>query len=161
MDFSVDVTAKSGSEYRVIVSTVNVDIFPDGLKDIIGNEIEIADVALERISGSDITSYEVLMKIASVIGEIFNSNENLILYFYCDDMRSIPRRNESITPQKYRSNLFSAMFDRYLSLNGFTDIMNVPVEIKADRDIYIHLIARTCHSHYLSEIRKFVVGQGK
>ena len=59
-------------------------------------------------------------------------NENAILYFYCDDINEINRRNHDITPQKYRSRLFSRM---------------------SDRDIYIHIISRESHLDYANIIR--------
>ena len=149
MDISVSINSKSEDEYRIILSPFNLEIIPCEVREILGDNIEIVDVILERTKGDNPTDIGVLLKISNVIGEIFNDNENLILYFYCDDMHDILRRDKGITPQKFRSNLFSRMFDKYMSSNGVTDIINTPIEIKADRHIYIHMISRSIHLEYV------------
>lgn len=80
-------------------------------------------------------------------------NENAILYFYCDDINEINRRNHDITPQKYRSRLFSRMFDRYMTSHDITGVVNASLEIRSDRDIYIHIISRESHLDYANIIR--------
>lgn len=62
-----------------------------------------------------------------------------------------------LSPQKFRSDLFSRMFDRYIISNGITNIINTPIEIKADRHIYIHLISRKCHLKYVTAIKNAIM----
>ena len=123
------------------MSTFNLDIIPYEVQELLGDDIEIVDVTLERVKGINPTDIGILLKISNIIGEILNDNGNLILYFYCDDMHNISRReNREVSPQKFRSDLFSRMFDKYILSNGITNMINTPIEIKADRHIYIHLI---------------------
>lgn len=157
MDISVSINSKSEDEYRIILSPFNLDIIPLEVREILGDSIEIADVTLERVKGDNPTDIGVLLKISNVIGEIFNDNENLILYFYCDDIHDILRRDKRVTPQKFRSSLFSRMFDKYMLSNGITDIINTPIEIKADRHIYIHLISRSIHLEYVKAIKDAIM----
>lgn len=157
MDISVSINSKSEDEYRIILSPFNLDITPLEVREILGDSIEIADVTLERAKGDNPTDIGVLLKISNVIGEIFNDNENLILYFYCDDIHDILRRDKRVTPQKFRSNLFSRMFEKYMLSNGITDIINTPIEIKADRHIYIHLISRSIHLEYVKAIKDVIM----
>nr|DAS63655.1 MAG TPA: hypothetical protein [Caudoviricetes sp.] len=157
MDISVSINSKSEDEYRIILSPFNLDIIPLEVREILGDSIEIADVTLERAKGDNPTDIGVLLKISNVIGEIFNDNENLILYFYCDDIHDILRRDKRVTPQKFRSNLFSRMFEKYMLSNGITDIINTPIEIKADRHIYIHLISRSIHLEYVKAIKDVIM----
>ena len=157
MDISVSINSKSEDEYRIILSPFNLDIIPLEVREILGDSTEIADVTLERAKGDNPTDIGVLLKISNVIGEIFNDNENLILYFYCDDIHDILRRDKRVTPQKFRSNLFSRMFEKYMLSNGITDIINTPIEIKADRHIYIHLISRSIHLEYVKAIKDVIM----
>ena len=152
MDISVSINSKSEDEYRIILSPFNLDIIPCEVREILGDSIEIVDVTLERAKGNNPTDIGVLLKISNVIGEIFNDNENLILYFYCDDMHDI-----LVTPQKFRSKLFSRMFDKYMLSNGITNIINTPIEIKADRHIYIHMISRSIHLEYVKAIKNAIM----
>lgn len=157
MDFSVSITSSIDNEYRIILSPFNLNVIPDKVRELLGNEIEIADITLERVKGNTPTNIDILLKISNVIGDIFNDNENLILYFYCDDMHDITRRDKILSPQKFRSELFSRMFDRYVLSNGITNIINSPIEIKADRSIYIHLISRECHLKYVNAIKETIM----
>lgn len=62
-----------------------------------------------------------------------------------------------VTPQKFRSDLFSYMFDKYITSNRLTNITNTPIEIIADRTIYIHLIARDVHLPFVNAIKDTIV----
>ncbi len=88
---------------------------------------------------------------------MFEENENLILYFYCDDIHDIKRRNLSLSPQEYRSRLFSKMIDRYLISNNITDIINTPIKIESGDGIFIHLISCASHSKYVELIRSEIL----
>lgn len=72
-------------------------------------------------------------------------------------MHDIPRRDKALTPQKFRSLLFSRMFDKYISSNSIINIINTPIEIKADRHIYIHLISRACHLEHVNAIKSTIM----
>lgn len=157
MDISVSIKSKSDDEYRIILSPFNLEVIPDEVRVLLGSDMEIADVTLERVKGNNPTDIGILLKISNVIGEVFSDNENLILYFYCDDMHDILRRDKELTPQKFRSNLFSRMFDKYISSNGITDMINTPIEVKADRCIYIHLISRSAHLKYVNAIKRAIM----
>ena len=157
MDISVSISSKLNDEYRIILSPFNLDVIPCEVREQLGSDIEIADVTLERVKGNNPTDIGILFKISNVIAEVLNDNENLILYFYCDDMHDISRRDKKLTPQKFRSILFSRMFDKYISSNSITNMINTPIEIKADRHIYIHLISRDCHLGYVNAIKSAIM----
>lgn len=157
MDISVSINSKLDHEYRIILSPFNLSVIPYEVRELLGDDIEIADVTLERVEGDNPTDIGMLLKISNVIGEVFNDNENLILYFYCDDIHDVLRRNKGLTPQKFRSNLFSRMFDKYILSNGITNMINTPIEIKADRHIYIHLISRSIHLEYVNAIKSAIM----
>ena len=159
MDISVSINSKLNDEYRIILSPFNLDIIPYEVQELLGDDIEIVDVTLERVKGINPTDIGILLKISNIIGEILNDNGNLILYFYCDDMHNISRReNRGVSPQKFRSDLFSRMFDKYILSNGITNMINTPIEIKADRHIYINLISRDTHLNYVNAIKNAIMG---
>ena len=91
MDISVSINSKLNDEYRIILSPFNLDIIPYEVQELLGDDIEIVDVTLERVKGINPTDIGILLKISNIIGEILNDNGNLILYFYCDDMHNISR----------------------------------------------------------------------
>ena len=110
MDISVSINSKLNDEYRIILSPFNLDIIPYEVQELLGDDIEIVDVTLERVKGINPTDIGILLKISNIIGEILNDNGNLILYFYCDDMHNISRReNRGVSPQKFRSDLFLSL----------------------------------------------------
>ncbi len=160
MDISYTVHSSQGDEYCVIISSFTSNLPTDISVFFKRQGIDIADITLERKSGSNIADYKILSAISNTIAEIFNGNENLILYFYCDDMKEIRRRNLNISPQEYRSKLFSKLIDRYLLTNGITDIINTPINIKADREIFIHIISRTAHNECVQMIKQQILDIG-
>lgn len=83
-------------------------------------------------------------------------NENAMLYFYCDDVHDVKRRDMEITPQKFRSDLFPAMFIRYVKAKSLKNIVDTTITVYADRDIYIHIIARRRHKKQVDAIRSSI-----
>ena len=102
--------------YLIRIGEFNKSMLPDFLAEAL-QDVEILDVTLERIEGNNITSLSVLLNITKFIADILRDNENSILYFYCDDIHDIPRRQKHIKPQHFRSILFSKMFERYVTAN--------------------------------------------
>ncbi len=45
------------------------------------------------------------------------------------------------------------MIDRYLFSKNITNIINTPIKIKAEKDIFIHLISRKSHDIYVKAIQ--------
>lgn len=156
MEVSVSITTPEKDVIRLSLSSIDKNILPDNIIETLGN-IEILDVVLERTYGNNTIPLRTLMKIAEIINGIMKENENAMLYFYCDDMHDIERRNKSTSPQQYRSNLFSKMHERYIIENNITNIMNLPIILKADRDIYIHLIAREKHLPIANKIKHYLL----
>lgn len=51
MDISVSISSQLGDEYRIIISPFDLEVIPCEVRDLLGDDIEIADVTLERIKG--------------------------------------------------------------------------------------------------------------
>lgn len=129
---------------------------------VLGADIEIIEIDLERISGTNPASLQTLGKISEGIFHCFEQNKKGILYYFCDDMNDIPvlgRGKDDMWPQEYRSQLFSRMFQRYTLHNpNVEDAVDVVVVINEDtgRPLYMHFIARASHSHYIDILKKYV-----
>lgn len=156
MKITYPICASEGDKYLVMMESFNKSILPDDIANMLG-DIEIVDVTLERVYGNNPTTFSTLFEISNIIAGFLLDNENIILYFYCDDLHDIARRNHSITPQKFRSSLFSKMFDGYISYNHSIEIENTLLEIKSDRDVYIHFISRVCHLIYVDAIKNIIM----
>lgn len=152
MKVTYPISTDDGDEYLVLIESFEKSILPDDIIEMLNN-IEIVDITLERVSGVHATKPDILFEISNFVAGFLLDNENTILYFYCDDMHDIVRRNQSLTPQKFRSDLFSKMFERYSSSHEKVHFVDVSFEINSDRDIYIHLIARKSHLSYVSAIK--------
>lgn len=112
MKVTYPISTDDGDEYLVLIESFEKSILPDDIIEMLNN-IEIVDITLERVSGVHATKPDILFEISNFVAGFLLDNENTILYFYCDDMHDIVRRNQSLTPQKFRSDLFSKMFERY------------------------------------------------
>ena len=157
MKVTYPIRAVNGNEYLVRIESFNREMLPDDVKELLGS-IEILDISLERVSGNTPTSPNVLFDISNFIAGVLNDNPETILYFYCDDIHDVDRRNRSITPQKYRSQLFSSMFDRYTQSHDISDIINTPLEFKIDRDVYIHFISKREYLKYVDAFKDTILG---
>ena len=140
-------------EVRGVIDTYNVDI---------------SEVMIDRISGGDSTAQEVLHTITGRIADLIAENENLILYYSCDDMNPIPSRNtkganKNLSVQEYRSRLFSYMFDSYMTSHQVSGFSNTPIIINGEEyKQFMHLIARDSHQSIVELIKADVLeGWGK
>ena len=130
MDISFDIHSDKGDHVRVALSyydTENLRMFVD---DPLTLTLVFYDVTLVRVCGSEIVGFKTLKAICDVLYRFMNDNEPAILCFYCDDLTDVPRHNMELTPQEYRSRLFSRMFDMYVRACGVTDMVNYGIRIE-------------------------------
>lgn len=161
MRITFQVTSESNDVYQVTLSSGEDAFF--ATKDVCEqfcDEVEIVEIDLERISGDNPTTAQTLALISEGIARYFSMNEKAVLYYYCDDLAEVPKsdRKQEIWPQEYRSQLFSLMFQRYLLKHNIIDVIDVTLMIEQDvRPIFMHLIARKKHSHYLEIIKSYII----
>lgn len=114
------------------------------------HDVEVWGILLLRKGRkANVTSISLLSEISNSITMFVLQHPNAILYYQCDDMDDVPmnsrKKGSGISVQKYRSMLFSLMFDkqaRYIPL----DIVNVPIFFDfMGHETYIHIIARESH----------------
>lgn len=156
MKVSASLVVGDSDEYRVGFETIESGFLSDKVFDYLQKEgIEIVEVLLDRVKGSDKTSIAVLSEISNIIFRLFKDNENVILYFFCDDLNEIPNSIKSMEPQAYRSRLFSAMFERFIASHEVERVENVSICIDSvGRSEFLHFIVRSHHQKYIDFIRE-------
>lgn len=156
MKISVSLVVGNTDEYRIGFDTIESGFLSDEIFAFLKEEsIEVVEVLLERVKGTDSTNITVLSEMTNIIHRLFEDNENVILYFFCDDLNEIPCTGKRIEPQEYRSRLFSAMFERFSMKHQITDVHNVSISIDAvERVEYLHFIVRNHHLKYIDYIQK-------
>ena len=83
-----------------------------------------------------------------------------MLCFYCDGATELERHHKNIPPQKYRSMLFSKMYDMYVHKYKVEGIVNYPIII-AEKDPwksqYAHFICREEHLVMIRHLKEILM----
>lgn len=156
-----DVESDSSDLFRIILSSGDDAFFvQEELSEVVGNEVEIVEIDLERISGNNQANIKTLSLIAEGIATCFMQNKKAVLYYYCDDLSDVPgqSQNHIMSPQEYRSRLFANMFRRFMSSKSNEDIRDIEIVInQGDRPLFMHIIARACHMPVVERLKEYVI----
>ena len=141
MNISFSLQSEPESEVRISLSSFSDSAIGD-IRQSLGRT-ELVDITLERIKGDAPISPAVLYSVIDIITGFLQENPEVILYYYCDEINSVPgmRKTKSITPAQYRNRLFSLLYEqgklRYPQLPVADHLITIETpEGKA----YIHLI---------------------
>ena len=147
------ITSDCGDEYKLQFTTDRSGVIADALLDFLANTgIEVVEIGLARVKGQNITGHHVLAQIEDCIAELMQSHPNVILSFFCDFIHFVPS-NKRIPVQEYRSRLFSAMFNRYISQHHLHDYCNHVVEVEGvSEPFFFHVIYKKEHEAYADMI---------
>lgn len=152
MDLSFDIHNDKGDLIRVALSYYDAATLHAVVQDPLILSLVFFDVTLVRVSGSDYVGYGVLKAVSEVLHRFMNENENAVLCFYCDDLSDVERRHGDMSPQEYRSRLFSRMFDIYVKTHRISHLVNYQIIIDDDAlQRYVHFITP---DRYLSAVKK-------
>lgn len=156
MKVSASLVVSCMEEYRIGFETIESGFLQDEVFERLNKDgIEIVEVLLDRVKGIGKTSIAILSEMSEIIYRLFDANENIIVYFFCDDLNEIPNTKKQMSPQTYRSRLFSSMFERFVQKQKINDIENVSISIEASgRTEYLHFIVRTHHLKYINYIQQ-------
>lgn len=150
MDISFDIHNEKGDQLRVALSyydAENVSIFTD---DPLTLSLTFYDVTLMRMAGNHRLDYKTLNAVSGILARFLDDNPEAILCFYCDDMTDVERNDINITPQEFRSRLFSRMFERYTKTHDVTIYVNHRIKIVSDnKPRFAHFI---CRREYLASV---------
>lgn len=143
MDVSFDIHNAKGDHLRVALSYYDSETVSMISDDPLTLSLTFYDVTLIRLSGNQNVGYNTLAAVSETLARFMEDNETAVLCFYCDDMTDVDRHHSDITPQEYRSRLFSRMFDQYVKNHGVSHIVNQCVKIVVDGvPRFAHFICR-------------------
>lgn len=121
--------------------------------------IEVWGILLLRKGRKEsVTPVSLLSEISNSITLFVLQHPNAILYYQCDDMDDAPmngrKKKSGVSVQKYRSQLFSLMFEKQTRFVPL-EVVNVPIFFDfMGHETYIHLIARESHLPYVNLIKE-------
>lgn len=130
MDISFDIQNDKGDQVRVALSYYDTESMQAFTDDPLTLTLVFYDVTLVRISGEGTVGVKTLKAICDVLFRFMDENDTAVLCFYCDDLIDVARHHTELTPQEYRSRLFSRMFDMYVKANSVTRIVNYGIKIE-------------------------------
>lgn len=114
-ELSININSGTGDVYRIILVHAPMGGLSAPVREMLFSEgIEVLEIILGRVHGDRASNQKTLHQISSWIADRFAENQNLILFYTCDDMNPIPSRNKksknnSISVQEYRSRLVSSV----------------------------------------------------
>ena len=169
MNYSFSISTRQGDEYRIMFIDADISVLAENVQQtIIEQGIDISEIMIDRVKGGESTAQEVLHAITGRVADLLAENENLVIYYSCDDMNPIPSRNmkganKELSVQEYRSTLFSHIFDSYMYSHQVSGIANTPIIINGEGyKQFMHLIARAKHQVIVELIKDDVIeGWGK
>lgn len=151
MDISFDIENDKGDQVRVALSYYDSESMRVFTDDPLTLTLVFYDVTLVRVTGKENVGIKILKTVSDVLYRFLNDNDTAVLCFYCDDLTDVARHHKEITPQEYRSRLFSKMFDMYIHEKGITGIVNYGIKIEdSGNPRFAHFIAP---EKYLSSIK--------
>ena len=144
------IVSDSGDEYSLSLSSDGLNFSEEIRRDF---GLELISIELMRIKGSGVTSTITLKTIEEQIAGTFEEFPESILFYYCDFLNPVPTNRQGLSPQEYRSRLFSLMFQRYITHNNILNVSDVLVTIEGEDDQYfIHMIARQQHLFIVQQL---------
>lgn len=169
MEISFNIQTKEGDEYIIAVTDADISPLSEDIKQmLLEYHLQIGEIIIDRKKGDHCTGRKVLHKIANELANIFAENQDLILYYFCDDTNPIPNRNikgqnKDLSSQEYRSRLFSKLFEGYKKSHQVTGINDYPIIIDGEGyKEFVHLIARSSHKEFVLAVRNDIkIGWGK
>lgn len=96
---------EDGNSFDLHFSEISIDTLP------IKSNLPIIDISLKANNANLQTSAKDLFKIADNVKE-YLLERNVILYYYCDTKPITNNFRQNISPQQFRFQLFSDLFER-------------------------------------------------
>jgi hypothetical protein len=122
---------KEGNKYLVEFSAFNQNVIP------VNVNLPIINLSLVQIEMVKQNSPSFLKYLAQYVCDYINMFD-VILYYYCDTTDITMRRSRKSTPQKYRHELFSTMYDTIHNESIIREIIIIKDDSVGDH--YISLI---------------------
>ena len=145
MDLFFDVINNVGDHLKVALSNYdkqNVEIFS---KDPAILNLDFYNVSLERKTRhSKFLNPHILIEVCNTLYNFMTENPNSVLTYICDPTSEIERNHNCLSPQQYRSKLFSKLFEYFTFSNRIEDfiddILNIEDNSTDNGGVYAHFI---------------------
>lgn len=151
IDLSFEIYNDRGDQVTVALSYYDTEAVRIFTSDPLTLTLVFYDITLVRTGGDSYVGKDILFAISDTLARFLGENPDAVLCFYCDSLTDVRKHHSGMTPQQYRSRLFSRMFERWMSTHGQMDFMNHVVAIEDDTDPrnwqYAHFICRREHRH--------------
>ncbi len=161
MDLSFDIRNTEGDQIKVALSyydSESIRVFSNDPQTL---TLLFYDVTLVRESGEGYVGYPILSAVSDTLAKFLRDNRDAVLCFYCDMQTDVKRSHKDISPQEYRSKLFSRMYDKYIKSHNLTEFINHRVRIDVDEDPmksqFAHFICRKEHESAVRAIGELLM----
>ncbi len=158
MDISFSIQNQKGDQVMVALSCYDYETIALFSSDILTLTLVFYDVALVRMTGENFVDYKILFAVSDILAKFMEENDNAVLCFYCDADTDVPRNHTKMSPQEYRSNLFSRMFEMYIRSKSLKHFVNHRIEIENTENPlntqFAHFICRTEHKEAVINLGK-------
>lgn len=137
-------------EYTIKLSEFTLDNLPDSLVD---SGVIVCDVTLfVKKKEEEEIGINFLMSICYTLYN-FIINNNVVLYYYCSNEYLNNRHcvKQNIPPQRYRHNLFSSIFKRYVKPNSLIEYHRFFID-SSNEEHYLVLISKPENKHIIDII---------
>lgn len=161
MDISFDIRNTEGDQIRIALSYYDSETILNFSSDPLSLTLVFYDVTLIRESGEGYVGYKMLSAVSDTLAKFMEDNDDAVLCFYCDAATNVKRSHWKVSPQEYRSLLFSRMFDKCVETHGLTGFINHRVRMDVDSDPlnsqFAHFICRKEHESAVVKIGELLM----
>lgn len=161
MDISFDIRNIEGDQIRIALSYYDSETIRLFSSDPLALTLVFYDVTLIRECGEGYVGYNMLYAVSDTLAKFMFENDDAVLCFYCDGNTNVKRNHADISPQEYRSLLFTRMFDKYTGMHGLTNFVNHRVRMDIDGDSmksqFAHFICRKEHEKAVNKIGELLM----
>lgn len=153
MDINFEINNIKGDQILVALSLYDTEIIYAVTQRADAMMLDFYDVTLVRKRGSGNVGIRTLNTISGILARFLIENPDSVLSFVCDRDTDTDRSHISLSPQEFRSQLFTRMFQLYESRYGNGEFENIKIQVGEGKECNIaHFICHTSHTDTIAEI---------
>ena len=154
MNKQIDIITAKGDKLKVSLSSCYESI-TDTIIQSRHIPFDIIEISIEGNPTNGPVTIVTFRKIAKWMVDCIDKEPDTILFYFCDCNTPIPniRPSKDLLPAQYRNNLFSRLFQRYVTLSS--DMWVDETLVFGEENPYIfHILHRESHSTLISDIAR-------
>ena len=162
MDSTFVVRNATGDQIRIDLSVYDEQNIKAFSTDPLINSLYFYNISLERVDTKSVfINPGILFSACEALAKFLEKNTKAILSFYCDPRTDVPRSHLELSPQEYRSKLFTKLFEYYtISKNIDCLIHRVLVfndTTESNNTQYFHLLGNKNYKEQIDNISNIVL----